>query len=81
MLCSVQTAVVCPESSNRWLSVAQIAALLRIPPRTARHRVQRWYEQQSIPAVPRVERVSRGVGGVQYRVDRESCGALQERAA
>lgn len=81
--CTVlQTAVVCPEFSEpRWLSTAQIAALLRIPLRTAKHRVAKWYEQQHLPVVPRVERVSRGVGGVQYRVDRESCDALRERIA
>lgn len=74
--------MVCPEvSEQRWLSVAQIAALLRIPERTARDRVARWFKQQHLAVVPRVERVSRGVGGVQYRVDRESCDALRERIA
>lgn len=77
----MQTAVVRPEISERWLSVAQIAALLRIPERTARWRVQRWYERRDDLSLPRVERVSRDVGGVQYLVDRESCAALRERAA
>lgn len=73
MLCSLQTAVVCPEQAIQGkLTAKDLAALLRIPLRTAQYRIKRWRELGESGLYPRVSLESRPVGGVVCVVDRES---------
>lgn len=60
-----------PESDN-GLTAQDLAALLRIPLRTAQHRIQRWRERSHEGQYPRVTLRPRPVGGVECVVDRES---------
>jgi hypothetical protein len=73
MLHSLPTAVVCPElASKAQLTAQDLSALLRIPERTARHRIQRWREHAATGLYPLVERRSRECGGYEWVVSRES---------
>lgn len=68
-----QTAVVCPElASKAQLTAQDLAALLRIPERTAQHRMKRWREHAALGLYPRIERRARDCGGFEYVVDAES---------
>ena len=65
--------MVCPElASKAQLTAQDLAALLRKPERTVRHRIQRWREQAATGLYPLVQRRSRECGGFEWVVDAES---------